>query len=325
MIDLSICILTWNTKDLTVKCIESILKNTRRITYEIILVDNGSSDGVSEYIKTYFPVVRIIRNEQNIGFTRGNNQALKIASGRYSILLNNDTEVGKNCLDLMVEFMDRDRDVGIACCRMYYPDGTLYYNIHTSFPRWSNVLAERSIVSELFYNTKLHKYFYNKYYETEKEAFERDHYIHWGLGAFLVVRKEVIEQISILDERLFIYFEEIDWCKRAIDAGWKIKYYTEPVVIHHTAKSIVQEYPKMTQVWHHSRFYFFSKHYGWFSMLFLKVVTGTGILIRLYKYSRELKSNILEAEKQKIRDMYLTYKKILKMSIFYPYYKVNYE
>ncbi len=324
-LDLSVCILNWNTRDLTLKCIESIKATTKKIRYEIILVDNGSIDGLYEFLLKKYPEIILLRNSENLGFTRANNQALKIFSGRYALLLNSDTEVKENCLDLMVDYLDKDKEVGIGFCKMYYPDGTLYLNIHTEFPNWKNVIAERSLLTELFFQSKLHKYFYSKYYEINKERYESDLYCAWGLGAFLMIRREVIEQIGLLDENFFSFFEEIDFCKRCYAAGWKIKYYAQPEMIHHTAKSIVQEYPKMTQVWHHSRFYFFKKHYGIFSMLFLKLMTTTGILARFIKMRNQLKICKDEIEKKKIEDLYKSYKKIFKMAILYPLYKINYE
>lgn len=107
----------------------------------------------------------------------------------------------------------------------------------------------------------------------------------------MVVRKEIIDKIGMFDENIFSYFEEYDWCKQAIEAGFKIKYYKEPIVIHHSAKSVVQEYPKMTYIWHQSRFYFFRKHYGLFSNLFLKMITYAGIVVRLIKYKKEILKN----------------------------------
>lgn len=288
MIDLSICILTWNTKDLTIKCIESIVKNTEKINYEIILVDNGSTDGTIEYVKKNYNEFKVIRNEKNVGFTKANNQALKVTKGRYALILNSDTEIKKNCLDIMIDYMDRDKDVGMSCCKMLYPDNSLYFSIGENYPNWKNVLAERSIISELFFQSKLHKYFLSKYYTTNKRKYEKDHSIKWVLGAFMIVRREVIEKVGIFDENIFSYFEEYDWCKRTYEAGYKIKFYNKPVVIHHSAKSVIQEYTELTKVWHLSRLYFFKKHYGFFSMLFLKFITALGILVRFNKYKKQI-------------------------------------
>lgn len=324
-IDLSICILNWNTKDLTIACIESIKKATHRIKYEIILVDNGSSDGLYDFVKINYPEIIILKNDNNLGFTKGNNQALKIFQGRYALLLNSDTEIKNNCLDLMLEYLDNDKDVGVGFCKMYYPDGSKYLNIHNEFPNWKNVLAERSILTELFFQSKVHKYFYSKYYETDISKYENDLECVWGLGAFLVIRREVIEKIGLLDENYFCFFEEIDFCKRCCEAGWKIKYYAKPEMIHHTAKSLVQEYPKMTQVWHYSRFYFFKKHYGIFQLFFLKIITSTGILLRFSKYKKQIKEFEDKEQLKKLMELYKSYKKIFKMSILYPFYKINYQ
>lgn len=323
-VDLSVCILSWNTKDLTFACLDSIKRHTRRIAYEIILVDNGSHDGVSEGVRARYPEVKLIRNETNIGFTRGNNQALRESSGRYVILLNNDTEIEAGCFDRMVELMDADPAVGMGCCRMVYPDRSLYLNIHDEFPGPGNVMAERTLLSELLPGCRLHNHYRAKYTVTDPDAYEKDREIAWGLGAFLMARREVVERIGLLDEAFFIFFEEIDWCRRCVDAGWKVKYYAEPVVVHHTARSIVQEYPRMSQVWHHSRFHYFAKHHGLFAMLLLKLLTATGIVVRLGKYAFQA-GRAAPEQAAALREMAAAYRRILRMSLFYPRYIVNYE
>lgn len=312
MPDLSICILSWNTRDLTMKCLASIAKNTRRISYEVILVDNGSSDGVASAVSREFLKVKLIVNDKNVGFTKGNNLAIAASTGRYILLLNNDTEIHEHCLDMMVEKMDAEPDTGMACCKMIYPDGSLYLNIHDEFPTWSNVAAERSILTELIPRSPLHNYFHRRYNVTDPGVYETDREICWGLGAFLAVRREVLDEIGPLDERFFIYFEEIDWCKRCRDAGWKVRYFHEPVVMHHTAKSIVQEYPYMTEVWHDSRLKFFAKHYGPVSQAALRILSVPGLIVRLARYRRAAADSVDLHRREEIAAMTSAYRSILR-------------
>ena len=145
----SVCILAWNNYELTAACVKSILKLTRGVSYEIILVDNGSTDGTAQKISESFPAVKILRNEVNQGFTTGNNQALHVASGRYSILLNNDMLFESDALSKMAHYMDLHPDVGVLGCRLRYPDRRVQMTAHADID-WYDHLFHSLYLNRIF-------------------------------------------------------------------------------------------------------------------------------------------------------------------------------
>lgn len=313
-LDLSISILTWNTREFLKSCLDSIYRHTRRITFEIIVVDNGSHDGAVEMVRQHYPEIILIRNETNLGFTAGNNQALSRCRGRYVFLLNSDTEIREGTLDLLVEAMDRDTDVGIGIPKMFYPDGKLYLSIHPRFPDPLSCLSERSFLTELFPDGACVARFRKRYFFTAETDYHQDRDVAWGLGAALMARRTAVDHVGLLDEGFFAFFEEIDWCLRFRNAGWKVRYYHEPVVLHHTAGSLRQDYDRVTTIWHHSRFYFYQKHYSWWDRLLLRLIVIPGIAIRLIKLLFSL-GNPAELERKKILQTIRTYGRIFISAI----------
>lgn len=321
-VDLSISILAWNTRDFLKACLESIHRSTCRIRFEIIVVDNGSQDGAAEMVRREFPTVRLIRNETNLGFTAANNQAIRQSRGRYILLLNSDTEVQDGCLDLLVEQMDRADDVGAAAPRMFYPDGKPYPSIHPRYPDPLCCLSERSILTELFPGSTWVEKFRRRYFFIDESDYARDRDIAWGLGACLMVRRAAIDQVGLLDEKFFAFFEEIDWCLRMTQAGWKIRYYHQPVVHHHTAGSLRQDYDRITIIWHASRFYFYRKHYSIAAALSLKLIVASGVAVRLIKLVGRWLVGRGEARAEARRGL-ATYRRIFLMSLLHPWYSPN--
>lgn len=194
--DLSIVIVNYNTKKLTIDCIQSVLNSKLNFQYEILVVDNGSSDGSVEQIKSLFPHIKVISNKENVGFSKANNQAIRRCSGRYVLLLNSDTIVNENTLDTIICFMDRETSIGAVGCEVNLPDGTLDKACHRGFPTpeasfyYMIGLAQKYPTSPK-YNS------YHKSYLNMKEV----HDIDCLVGAFMMVRKEVIEQVGLLDEK----------------------------------------------------------------------------------------------------------------------------
>ena len=313
-LDLSISILTWNTREFLKSCLDSIYQRTRRIKFEIIVVDNGSHDGAAEMLRRDYPDVVLIRNETNLGFTAGNNQAFRRSLGRYVLLLNSDTEIREGALDRLVEVMDRDPDVGIGVPKMFYPDGKLYLSIHPRFPDPLSSLSERSFLTEKFPNGSCVDHFRKRYFFTSESDYTQDRDIAWGLGAAMMARRTAVDQVGILDEGFFAFFEEIDWCLRFKNAGWKVRYYHEPVVVHHTAGSLRQDYDRITAIWHRSRFYFYQKHYSWRDRLLLKLIVAPGILIRLIKLLFSL-GKASDSKRKEIVQTLKTYGRIFMSAI----------
>lgn len=176
----SIIILNWNKKDLTRNCLNSILKNTEYPYYEIIVVDNGSNDGSPQMIKNEYPMVKLIENKRNLGFSKGNNIGIKYSKGDYIFLLNNDTEVTNNWLNSAVKVANSSSKIGIVGCKLLFPDGKIQHA--------GGWMDERAM-GHLYGYGEVDKGQYNKIYEVEFVS-----------GAAMLIKKEVIDKIGLLDE-----------------------------------------------------------------------------------------------------------------------------
>ena len=246
MPNLSIIIINWNTHDLLGDCLESIEQNRDGLDVEVIVVDNASTDGSQEMVQNRFPYVKLLQNRKNLGFARANNQGLSISRGRFIMLLNSDTLLQPGALFTMVSFMDMHSDVGIVGAELLNRDGTLQ-------PSWAKY---PSLLSELLgANFRGRKQFYTK---DGSPAYEVD----WVGGACLLIRRSTMEQVGNLDERFFMYSEELDWCYRTRLLGWKICYLPGASVIHLSGQSSRHASQKMKVQLYKSKLLFFCKHYG---------------------------------------------------------------
>lgn len=233
MVVLSIVIVNWNGKELLEKCLASIFGNNPPISYEVFVVDNGSSDGSVPMVEEEFPHVQLIKNDQNLGFARANNQAIRKSQGRYILLLNNDIEVLSGALEGMVEFMDGNPSAGACCGKLFFPDMThqVGFNV-VRFPRLVNAFVQYLWIDRFWPSNPFTKRFlmmgedYNKVLSVDQPA-----------GACLMVRKEVVDTVGLLDEEFFILFDDVDWCWRIKKAGWKIYFLPHCHFLHHWGAS----------------------------------------------------------------------------------------
>ncbi|MGE5329783.1 MAG: glycosyltransferase family 2 protein [Deltaproteobacteria bacterium] len=255
--DLSIIIVNFKSKDFTEACVKSIYQNTKNISFEVIVVDNNSGDGCIEMLSEKFPQVIGYENKENAGFSKGNNIGMKLAKGRYLLLLNPDTIVFESTLDKMVEYMDKHSDVGVSGCRVENPDGTLQRACRRSVPTPKIAFFQLSGLGKLFPKSKILAK-YNLSYIDENQETEVDAVS----GAFLTFRREVYEQIGGLDEDYFMYAEDIDFCFRAKQKGWKIMYYPDTRITHFKGQSSKHMSMKATKAFYDSMAIFFNKNYS---------------------------------------------------------------
>jgi hypothetical protein len=232
-IDLSIIIVSFNTKDLTIACIDSIFKNVKGITYEVMVVDNASlDDSVVQIQKLTLRLrsgqeLKIIQNKKNEGFSRANNIGVKSSSGRYVLFLNSDTVVPEKTLEYMVEFMDEHADAGAATCFVRMANGELDDAAHRGFPTPLNALFHFSGFSRIFPKSM----FFNGYHYGWKDL-DKTHEIDALAGAFMLVRREAGEQAQWWDEDYFFYGEDIDFCYMLKEYGWKIYFVPQVEILH---------------------------------------------------------------------------------------------
>ena len=274
MVDLSVIIVSWNTKHLLQRCLSSFLACTDDcpqtvLSYEIFVVDNGSSDGSPEMVEQLFPAVKLIRNRENLGFSKANNQALLLTSGRYILLLNSDTELSSNVFQEMVLFMDKHPSVGIAGTKLLNADGTRQYSCDV-FPRRPLIIFRDKIIDtflrkgRLGWRTRMMQW-----------NFDENFAIDYVIGASLLIRRETYKQIGLLDEQFFMYAEDIDWCYRAALAGWQT-YYLGKISIYHHNRGSSEKSPvlasQLRKLRTKSLLKFYRKHYGVFATALLKII-----------------------------------------------------
>jgi len=223
--EVSIAIVSYNTRDLLRRCLATIGCGTTR-PYEVIVVDNASADGSAAMVSEEFPSVRLLENRENAGYSRAVNQAIRSAAGTYVLVLNPDIEVLPGSIDALARHLDEHPDTGIAGGKLLNPDGTLQYSCRT-FYTLSTLLHRRTPIGKLFPDSRV---------EREHLMMDWDHEtvreVDWMLGACLMVRSEAIRDVGLMDERFFMYFEDVDWCYRMKQHGWRVMYVPEARMKH---------------------------------------------------------------------------------------------
>jgi len=275
MIDLSIVIVNWNTREFLSRCLKAVYDTTSHLDFQVIVVDNGSTDGSQEMVQQAFPDVHLIANQENLGFAGANNQAIRHSQGRYVLLLNSDAFVGENTIEQMVAFMDAHPEAGMAGCKLRYEDGRLQPSCY-SFP---------SLLTELWIATQLDKLF------PKSPVFGKYRMTFWGydnvrqvdviLGAFMLVRSTAITQVGLMDERYFMYSEEVDWCYRFKEKGWKIYFNPGVEAVHVGGGTTRQVRAEMLVQMYRSRIDFFRKYHGRLQAMLLKLIIAFNCLLRL--------------------------------------------
>jgi GT2 family glycosyltransferase len=268
-VDLSIIIVAWNVRDLVLDCLASIREVKLGISYEVIVVDNGSADATVETVRERFPETRVVALPKNIGFGAGNNRGLEGMRGRHAVLLNSDTIVLPGGLERCVHYLDAHPEIGVVGPQLLNPDRSKQNCIHNS-PTLLSELVGQSLLRRLFprrYPSKLVDY---------REPIE----VEAVLGACLFVRREVVEQVGMIDEAYFFFLEETDWCHRIRQAGWKVVHIPDAFVIHLYGESTKKKVPLRTRIeYHRSRYIFFRKNRSRASYLALRAIVMAKILL----------------------------------------------
>ncbi|MGQ9567464.1 MAG: glycosyltransferase family 2 protein [Anaerolineae bacterium] len=267
-VDLSIVIVNWNVRDLLLRCLDSLWAEVERqeghilslaassYLFEVIVVDNASSDGSVDMVRGSYPWVRLLANEVNRGFTQANNQGLALARGRYVLLLNPDTEVRPGALRTMLRWMDEHPRAGALGPRVRYPDGSVQPT-RRRFPTLATAFLE---------STFLHQWFPRNpvalRYHMADRGDEEEQAVDWVVGACLLLRGEAVRQVGPLDEGFFMYSEELDYCARLRAAGWEVAYLPAAEVVHHEGRS--SEQVPVARQYHFdvSKVCFYRKHHG---------------------------------------------------------------
>jgi len=321
-IDLTISVVSYDAKELLKNCLSSIYQYTSGIKFEVILVDNGSTDGSIEMLKEEFPQVKLIENRENLGFARANNQAIKKSKGKYLLLFNPDTVFRANSLDKMIKFMDDRPDIGILGCKILNSDVTIHpYNssFHNLFSEFLRVFQLKKMIPGVRLREKIGQKWGGLLGLTLREYFrvywdsERIREVDWVTGACLLVRRKAIEDVGLLDEDFFMYYEDADWCYRMRKRDWKVFYYPFFEIVHYVCRDDVGFSPAVFVERYKSAYYYFQKHRGKKILFLLRLLVSSGLVIRclglLVRYPfRSIK-------REELRKRFSAYLKTIETSI----------
>lgn len=272
-LDLTVIVVNWNTKKLVLDTIAAVYANLPDpYRLEVIVVDNASSDGSQAAIAAAFPQVQLIANQENRGFGPANNQALKIARGRYSLLLNSDALVQPGSLKQIIEFMDAHPHAGLCGVQILNADGTF----QGSYANYLNLGREFLILTGL--GRRLVTPHYPSYDPAQSQETKVVPTIQ---GAFMFARTEALAQIGWLDEGFFMYGEENDLSWRLYRAGWEVYYLADVKIIHLGGQSTAKNVTKMSWQLQRSKVRLFRKHYGLLPALMLKLLVCLAVFTKL--------------------------------------------
>jgi hypothetical protein len=309
--DLSIIIVNWNVRDLLQRCLLSIT-HQQPIPLEAIVVDSASSDGSVEMVQREFPQVKIVAHTQNLGYACGNNLGMEHATGRYLMILNPDTEVVDDALTTMVRYLDAHPEVGAVGPQLRYPNGTLQPS-RRRFPTPTTAFWESTLLHQWFPNNRYARRYHMADEPAEASAPSRDkekpQAVDWLVGAALMMRRATWRQVGPLDEDFFMYFEELDWCRRCQAVGWQIHYLPTARIIHHEGKSSEQVVAARAARFQCSKIRYFTKYHGLFwgqtIRLFLLATYGVQLVEESLKWltghRRALRSQRISAYWQVLR------------------------
>jgi GT2 family glycosyltransferase len=275
MHEITIIIVSWNSKDYLAQCLASIHASAPRRSFKIVVVDNGSSDGTVAFLQAHYPEIRCLENKENRGFAAANNQAIRLANSRYVLLLNPDTLVRTGALDAMAEMLDGDESVWAVGPSVLNADGTRQQT-GVRYPTNWNVFVESFFLDRLFPNTRLfgrHKEFYED--ATKPRA------VDYVQGACLLVTSRAIQSVGILDERFFMYFEETDWCYRMTHAGGRVCYCPAARVVHFGGNAVGHFDEQRLVYYHRSLLLFYRKHYSAADRGVLRFILWIRSLVRI--------------------------------------------
>jgi GT2 family glycosyltransferase len=255
-LDISVVIVGWNAKRYLELCLESLASAPPRRSMEVLVVDNASSDDSIEMIETKFPWAKLIKSPENLGFSKGNNVAIRQAQGRYIALVNPDVIVFPGCLDALADFLDQNPKVGNVGPRVLNPDMSMQSTCRR-FPTLWNNFCSASGLSSRFKNSRFFAGEHMFYFQHDRTLA-----VDVLVGCFSMIRCEAFDAVGLLDEGLFMYGDDVDWCRRARNAGWEVSFYPGAQAIHDRGK-ITAPYPvRFAVAQQRSVLHYWSKHHG---------------------------------------------------------------
>ena len=255
--DVSVVIVNWKVKDLLRRCLESVYRETKGVSFEVFVTDNDSRDGSVEMVLKDFPQATLIASNRNLGFAAGNNPAIMRSEGEFVLLLNPDAELRDDAISAMVAYMRRNQHIGILGPRLVGADGKLQPSVR----RFPTLLSQALIMLKLHHLLRRLSPF--RRYFADDFDYAKAASVDQVMGAAFMIRRQVVHALGGLDERFFIWFEEVDYCKRAKDAGFQVWYAPVATIVHHGGESFSKAFgPTKQKYFNDSLRKYFAKHHG---------------------------------------------------------------
>ena len=254
--DVSIVTVSWNVKDMLLECIKSIYEKTKNYSFEMIIVDNDSRDGTMDAVAEKYPEIKLIRNNFNGGIAVANNQGINASKGRFVCLLNPDTYLINNAIDILIKYLEDNSTVSAVGPKSNNPGEVIETNFYDRFPSLWTMFKDMSTLSARFPNSRI----FGKYYFGNWNFDSERHVVHLAT-ACMVLRREVIDNVGIMDEQFFMYSDDLDFCYRITKSGRKIMYFPDAEIFHHKGASSKQNHEIPLHV-RQSFYKYFVKHYG---------------------------------------------------------------
>ncbi len=273
-VDLSISIVTWNSQDDIVDCITSIRAAAEPLQWAVTVVDNASSDRTVESVRAAPPETMIIAEGKNRGFGAAHNDAMRRGVGRYHLILNPDTRLFPGSLLTLVQFMEEHPETGLVGPKVLERDGSVYPSFR-SFPTAGALLFRNKLLTGLFPHNP-----YTRHYLQGDRNVNVPQPTDWISGSAILIRREALFSIGLLDERFFMYCEDMDWCRRAHDNGWKVFYQPDATMTHFRARSTDRCIPQMILEHHKSMWKYYRKHEATHQPVWRNAAAGAAIFLR---------------------------------------------
>jgi len=260
-IEISVVIVGWNAKHYLELCLESLAEAPPRRSMEVLVIDNASTDDSVEMIEAKFPWAKLIKSEENLGFAKGNNVAIRQCKGRYIALVNPDVIVFPGCLDTLADFLDQNPKVGNVGPRVFNPDMTQQSTCRRFPTLWNNFCSV----------TRLERIFKASYFFAGEHMFYFPHdrmlAVDVIVGCFSMIRREAFDDVGLLDEGLFMYGDDVDWCRRARNAGWQVIFCPEARAIHDQGKTTAPFPVRFAVAQQRSVLHYWKKHHTFLGVL----------------------------------------------------------
>jgi len=283
-VDISVVIVAWNAQHYVDLCLASLADAPPRRSMEVLVVDNASADGTVEMVESKYPWVKLIKSSENLGFSKGNNVAIRQCQGRYVALVNPDVIVFPGCLDTLADYLDQNPKVGNVGPRVFNPDMTQQSTCRR-FPTLWNNFCTASRLESVFKGSPFFAGEHMFYFQHDRTL-----PVDVLVGCFSMIRRETFIEVGLLDEDLFMYGDDVDWCRRARNAGWEVVFYPEARAIHDRGKTTAPYPVRFAVAQQRSVLKYWKKHHSAFGVLGIRMIMLTHHLVR---YSVASISNIV--------------------------------